>query len=105
LAQRPKILLLDEPITHLDLEHQLRVYHLLLKLNREKGLTIVVVLHDLNFASLACRRILFLKEGKLVRWGEPEVVMDPETVRHVFGVEVFVEKHPETGRPFFLPRI
>jgi iron complex transport system ATP-binding protein len=103
LAQDPKILLLDEPTTHLDLKHQQEIHSLLLKLNREKGLTVVVVLHDLNFASMVCRRLLLLREGKLFKLGDPQEVMSPETIRQVFGVHVGVEKHPQTGKPFYLP--
>jgi len=105
LAQNPQILLLDEPITHLDLKHQLQIHELLLKLNRERGIALVVVLHDLNFATLACERILLLKEGKLVKSGGPDEVMTPETLREVFGVEVLLDRHPKTGRPFYLPRL
>jgi iron complex transport system ATP-binding protein len=103
LAQDPKILLLDEPTTHLDLKHQMEIYNLLLKLNREKGLTIVVVVHDLNFASMACQKILLLQEGRLVKLGDPQEVMDSEIIYQVFGAKVLVQKHPETGRAVYFP--
>ncbi len=105
LAQNPQLLLLDEPTTHLDLEHQMRIYELLLKLNQEKKMTIVMVVHDLNFAAIACQKILLLKEGRCVKMGSPEEVMDEATLKSVFNVGVFVEKHEKTQRPFFIPKI
>lgn len=105
LAQEPKILLLDEPLTHLDLKHQVEIFQLLLRLNRENGLTLVMVLHDLNFAAAACRRILLLKNGNLVKWGDPREVMDQATIRDLFETEVLIGRNLETKRPYYLPLI
>lgn len=88
LAQQPRILLLDEPTTHLDLKHQVEIYRLLRDLHREQGLTVITVLHDLNFANLACQRVLLLGDGNIQAEGPPQEVLEPERIRQVYGVEV-----------------
>ncbi len=105
LAQGSKILLLDEPTTHLDLKHQIQIYALLKKLNQEMGYTIVLVSHDLNFAAMTCKKILLLHEGKIAACGRPEEVIRPETLQQVFGAPVWVEKQSHTGQPFFIPKL
>lgn len=104
LAQEPRILLLDEPTTHLDLQHQSEIFRLLKRLHSERALTLIVVLHDLNFAATACGRLLLLAEAKLRADGAPSEVLHPETLREVFGTELLSGIHPETGRPYFLPK-
>lgn len=103
LAQEPKILLLDEPTTHLDLKHQSEIFRLLRKLHVEQGLTLIVVLHDLNFAATACQRLLLLGGGGLKADGAPAEVLQAETIREVFGAEVWAGIEEKSGRPFFLP--
>lgn len=103
LAQQPKILLLDEPTTHLDLRHQAEIYRLLRLLHREQGLTILAVLHDLNFAASACGRLLLLADGGLRAQGPTEAVLSPQTIREAFGTPVQRRIDPESGRPFFFP--
>jgi iron complex transport system ATP-binding protein len=98
LSQEPRILLLDEPTSHLDLAHQLRIVEILKRLNRE-GVTIIVNLHDLNLASVACSRILLLDKGKTAACGAPAQVLTQELIQQVYGVRPFLEKHPETGTP------
>lgn len=105
LAQEPKVLLLDEPTTHLDLKHQSGIYRLLQRLHREQGLTILAVLHDLNFAANACARILLLAEGKLQAEGGPDQALRAETLQQVFGTRVERRVDLETGRPYFLPEL
>lgn len=105
LAQGPKVFMLDEPTTHLDLEHQVKTYNLLLRLNRERGMTLVMTLHDLNFAARACKRVLLLKGGKLICLGPPEQVMQHQTLQEVFHTKLFEEIHPQTGKPFYLPDV
>jgi iron complex transport system ATP-binding protein len=104
LAQEPQVLLLDEPTTHLDLKHQGETYRLLKRLHRDRGLSIVAVLHDLNFAASACQRLLLLAEGCLKADGKPSAVLQPATIREVFATELLSGLHGETGRPYFLPR-
>lgn len=98
LVQEPEILVLDEPTNHLDVRHQVG----LLSLLRGSGLTVLVVLHDLNLAAAACDRIGVLAEGRLVATGTPEDVLTEELVRDVFGVRASVVPHPLTGDPQLL---
>ena len=71
LAQEPKVLLLDEPTSHLDIGHQLSLLDLIARLNRETGLTVIAVLHDLNLAAEYCQRLLVLDQGRAVAVGTP----------------------------------
>lgn len=105
LAQQPKALLLDEPTTHLDLKHWLGIYRLLRSLNRERGLTVVAVVHDLNFASLVADRVLLLAERRVQAFGSPEETLRPELIEKIFGTPVLTTRHEESGRPLFLPSL
>ena len=98
LVQEPRALILDEPTNHLDLHHQLRLLvHL-----RGSGLTVVVVLHDLNLAAAACDRLAVLSEGRLVAAGAPAEVLTERLVAEVFGVRAAIVPHPLTGDPQLL---
>jgi iron complex transport system ATP-binding protein len=99
LAQEPSVLLLDEPDTHLDLHHQLNVFRLLTRLNRERSMTIVVVLHDLTAAAAFCRELALLDKGIMVRHGAPEEVVSPDTIAGVYGPGVIVCPNPVTSGP------
>lgn len=99
LAQVPQVLLLDEPTAFLDLQHQIEICAILRRLNVEQGLTVVLVSHDLNLASQCCDRILMLKEGQLFRVGVPDEVINRDLIRAVYGCEVLVDRHPESGTP------
>lgn len=98
LVQEPSVLVLDEPTNHLDVRHQIG----LLSLLRDSGLTVLVVLHDLNLAAAACDRIGVLAEGALVAAGPPRQVLTAELVRDVFGVTATVVPHPVSGDPQLL---
>lgn len=93
LAQRPKILMLDEPTTYLDIAHQLQLLELIHTVNRELGMTIVMVLHDLNQASLYSDKICVISKGIVVRYGTSEEVMTKEMIREVYGVESEIDSH------------
>lgn len=105
LAQEPDLLLLDEPTSHLDIGHQARVLGLIRRLNRERGLTVLVVLHDLNLASQHCDRLLLLGDGRLRKDGVPEDVLTYETIEEVYHTPVVVAKSPVSARPgvFLIP--
>jgi iron complex transport system ATP-binding protein len=92
LAQEPRVLLLDEPTSHLDLRHQREIVGLLRRLNRETGLTIVFVSHDLNLAAELADRLLLLADGRVVRAGAPAAVLDAAVLEAVYGCPVWVEK-------------
>ncbi|RKP47933.1 ABC transporter ATP-binding protein [Cohnella endophytica] len=101
MAQTPRILLLDEPTTYLDIAHQLELMELIRRLNREQGITVVMVLHDLNQAARYCNRIVAMKQGTIVRAGNPSEVFRVEFFREVFGIEAKV--HNDDGVPVYLP--
>ena len=86
LAQEPKVLLLDEPTTHLDIRHQLEVLGLIRKLNKEKGITVLGVFHDLNLAARFCDRIFLLSRGRVAATGDPEEVLTAHNIQKVFGI-------------------
>jgi iron complex transport system ATP-binding protein len=102
LAQEPRVLLLDEPTSHLDLRHQRHLVGLLKRLNRERGMTVVFVSHDLNLAADLADRLLLLSSGRLVRLGPPEEVLDEVVLGEAYGCPVWVEHLPSTGRPVVL---
>lgn len=99
LAQRPQILLLDEPTTYLDIAHQLQLLELIHSVNRELGMTIVMVLHDLNQASIYSDKICVIKKGELVRYGTSEEVITKELIRSVYHVDCEIDQHFKHGKP------
>lgn len=94
LAQNPKVLLLDEPTTFLDINYQLQLLELLRKLNKERQLTIVTVLHDINLAARYSDRVALLKQGRLYTVGAVEAVLNPHAIAQVFGVNVAIIQTP-----------
>lgn len=103
LAQETPALFLDEPTTFLDVGFQLEVLHLVRRLNEEQGITVVMVLHDLNQAAAYADRVVCLRNGAIVADGDAETVITPDLLREVFRVEASVLRDPVTGRPVFLP--
>jgi iron complex transport system ATP-binding protein len=103
LAQQTDILLLDEPTTFLDINHQIEVLDLLTDLNATRGTTVVMVLHDLNLAARYADHLVALAGGRVHISGAPEQVLTEETMRHVFGLESRVIEDPTSGRPMMLP--
>jgi iron complex transport system ATP-binding protein len=102
LAQGPRVLLLDEPTSHLDLLHQRHLVGLLRRLNRERGMTVVFVSHDLNLAGDLADRLLLLSRGRVVRLGPPGDVLDEAVLEEAYGCPVWVERLPSSGRPVVL---
>ena len=103
LAQQTDVLLLDEPTTFLDVAHQVEVLDLLTDLNRDRGTTIVMVLHDLNLAARYADRLVALTEGRLYAQGTPGEVVTEGMVRDVFGMAARVVHDPVSGSPLVLP--
>lgn len=95
----PAVLLLDEPTVHLDVNHQVQVLELVQKLNRERGLTILATMHDLNLASLYFDRLMLLNQGRIITEGTPAEVLSKERVEQVFATGVVVQPHPTRGVP------
>lgn len=101
LAQNTKILFLDEPTTYLDIRYQLQILKLIRRLNREFGLTIVMVLHDINQSLYYSDEIIAMKDGKIIAQGFPEQVITAELVREVYDVELDI--NIVDGKPIILP--
>lgn len=99
LAQQPELLLLDEPTVYLDINHTLDFFDLIKKMNRERGLTVVVVSHDINLAADYADRIVLLHQGRIFRLGFPHEVITAENINTVYGRRVLVDTNPATSRP------
>ncbi|MGV9768275.1 ABC transporter ATP-binding protein [Microbacterium sp. NPDC003461] len=104
LAQETEVLLLDEPTTYLDLAHQVEVLDLLTDLNRERGTTIAMVLHDINLAARYADHLFAMRDGRLVASGAPGEVVTAELIRDVFGLDALVIPDPVSATPLILPR-
>lgn len=102
LAQQPKLLLLDEPIVHLDIAHQIEILELIRRLNVEQGLTVIGAMHDLNLAALYFDRLIMLKEGRVSADGTPAQVLTEARIKEVFSASVRVEPHHLTGVPHII---
>jgi iron complex transport system ATP-binding protein len=103
LAQETEILLLDEPTTFLDINHQVEVLDLLTDLNHRRGTTIVMVLHDLNLAARYADHLVAMLAGRPHLTGAPELVLSEDMVRDVFGIESRIMIDPTSQRPMMLP--
>ena len=103
LAQNTPVVLLDEPTTYLDINHQVDLMRLMGEL-RTQGKTVVAVLHDLNQASRYCDQLVVMANGHVMAQGTPEEVMTPGLLRTVFSVEAEIHPEPVSGRPMCLMR-
>lgn len=90
LAQNPRVLLLDEPTTFLDVRYQLELLELLARLNRDRGLSIITVLHELDLAARYSHRLVLIQEGRAIEVGTPDTVLTPDNLRRGFGIEAIV---------------
>ena len=100
IAQQPQLLLLDEPTAHLDISHQVEILQLMRNLNKERGITIIAAMHDLNLASLYFHRLVLLKEGSIFADGTPNEVLTPQIIQEVFSASVQVGQHPLANVPY-----
>ena len=101
LAQDTKVLFLDEPTTYLDIRYQLQILKLIRQLNREYGITIVMVLHDINQSLYYSDEIVAMKDGKMIAHGLPEEILTGELVREVYDVNLDIRT--VDGKPFVIP--
>ena len=95
LAQKPEILILDEPTTYLDIAHQLEVMNLIESINREYGMTVIMVLHDINHALQYADELVVIKEGRLFAQGSPDEILTVDLIRNVFGVRADIFKNSQ----------
>ena len=104
IAQEPEILVLDEPIAHLDLHHQIELMRLTRRLTKERGITVVAILHDLNFAIEFSDYVFMMKEGRIYKEGPPSSVIQEDFIKDVYEVDVTLIVNPVTGNPHVIPR-
>ena len=97
LAQNTPMLFLDEPTTYLDIYYQLEILELVKELNEVHGLTIVMVLHDINQAIRYSDHIIVMKDGEIITKGNPNDVITEEMVKAIYGVDVIVKQDEDTG--------
>lgn len=103
LAQQTDILFLDEPTTYLDIAYQIEILDLLKDLNKKKKTTIVMVLHDINLSSKYADYIFAMKNGHLIKEGEPADIITPETIREIYGLKSVVVTDPVSNSPMIIP--
>ena len=103
IAQGAPYLLLDEPTTFLDLQHQSNLLNLIRSLSQEKNLGVLMVLHDLNLASLYADRVAIISGGHITAQGSPSQVLTAERLTSIYRVPVHVIPHPDYGTPLILP--
>jgi len=99
LAQEPRVVLLDEPTSFLDLRYKVEIFQLISSLSRDKGLSVVLVSHDIDLAAHFCHRLVMLKKGSIFEIGEPDRVITTANIEAVYDCPVLVDKNPATGRP------
>jgi iron complex transport system ATP-binding protein len=103
LAQEPRVLLLDEPTLHLDINHQLEILSLVRHLVDEQGLAVLAIFHDLNLAAHFCHELVLLCQGRVFARGRPEEVITAANISAVYAADVAILPHPHNGRPTVLP--
>lgn len=99
LAQEPKIILLDEPTSFLDLKFKREIFRLISSLSREKGLGVALVSHDIDLVAHYCQRLIMLKKGVIYATGEPDRIITNSNISDVYECPVVVDKNPSSGRP------
>lgn len=103
LAQQPRILLLDEPAASLDLAHQVELYDFLRELNRDEGLTVIAVSHELNLATRYCDNVVLLRPGRVAHAGSPDDLLTEAVLGEIYEIPVRRFVDPASGRAVFLP--
>lgn len=102
LAQNTEVLLLDEPTTYLDIYHQIEILEVVKKLNKEHKITIIMVLHDINQAIKYSDNIVIMKDGQIIKEGNPKTTIDENIIKDVYQVEGFIGKNEE--EIYFIPK-
>lgn len=103
LAQTPEIMFLDEPVSSLDIQHQIEVMSILKRLNIKSGMTIVMVLHDLNLAAEYSDVVVLMKDGKLLYNGTPKDVITASNIEGVYNTSIYMTTNPISGNPHIIP--
>lgn len=102
LCQNTQVIILDEPVSHLDLQHQIELMKLLRQLCNEGNKTVIMSIHDLNLASEFCDDIILMNRGKVFDCGKPENILDSKKIKQVYGIDVIIASNPVTGKPYII---
>lgn len=103
IAQDTPWMILDEPISHLDIKHQVELMETLKRLNKEKGKTIIAILHDLNLTSAYCNQVILMKHGEIYASGDTKEVLNKENLKAVYELEFEIQNLVEYDRNYFVP--
>ena len=103
LAQKPKILLLDEPTTHLDPKFHTEIQHIISKVSKELGITVIHVTHDLNHIFFWSKKVIALYDGEVVFDGPPQEVLTEENLKKIFNANFLLLDHPRSKTPIVIP--
>jgi iron complex transport system ATP-binding protein len=103
IAQDAPWLILDEPVSNLDVRHQYKMMDTLTMLHQKHGRTILAVLHDINLAALYCERIVLMKDGRIFAEGKTEDTLTLNNLKAVYEMDFTAIQHPRTGKPYFIP--
>lgn len=99
LTQQPELLLLDEPTSHLDITHQVQILNLIQQLNEELGLTVLIIIHDLNLAGEYCDYLIMMNNGDVHIQGDPHTVLNYQTIEDVYKTVVITKENPVSKKP------
>ncbi len=102
LAQEPAVLAMDEPTSHLDLNHQIHLLSLIRSLSLKKEITVIAVLHDFNHALEYCTSLILMNNGRIEASGPPGEVITPDNMRRIYGLNIEIKLNPFTGRPYMI---
>lgn len=102
LTQEPKILLLDEPTSHLDISHQMQILNLIQRLNEHYTLTVAMIIHDLNLASEYCDYLIMMKQGEIFTQGTPTEVLKKSVIENVYETDVTTITNKLTNNPLIV---
>lgn len=103
IAQEPKLLLLDEATSHLDIGHKIETMDMVKKMNKEEGVTVISIHHNLDMAARYCDRLVLIDGGRIRTVGEPEEVLTPGHLRAVYGIEAEIHENPRDGTLYISP--
>lgn len=103
LAQQTGILLLDEPVSNLDIQYQVSILGMLKNLSKEKTMTVVTVLHDLNLAAEYSDKIMLMKDGRVLKSGTPSEVLNEQNIKEAYKTSVYITQNPISGKPHIIP--
>ncbi|AFS79457.1 putative iron (III) dicitrate transport ATP-binding protein [Gottschalkia acidurici 9a] len=103
LAQQTDIMILDEPVSQLDIQHQIEILDILKGLAENKKLTVILSLHDLNISSEYCEHLILMDKGKIFKSGTPEEIISEENINKVYNIRALTMKNPLTGKPHIIP--